>query len=335
MRTRIIVILLAVCGLVVSSCHHLTLNDPATGVYLSINTTVGSKAPLNEEILAKAPISARKRVTDEMPGTFYVMMYDATSHHLVASEFLPPEGGFIDAPNGTYDVLVYGYNPESVTVEDMEVRSMARARTAARGTVLHFSKNSDDEESEEAMVHIQYPIIYEPEHVYSGIAENVRIYPQSDERGVTVIHIDTESVCDSCTLQILDVRGAERIRHITCYVTGQVPYRYLWDRRFPDELAALPVDPFVDVNEGTVTGCFNTFGKHPIAYSNIFVNIAVTNEAGGLYQWIYDVTEQFNNPDNTEHNIVLVNPIIIPESEAGGFMPSVSDWESEITHVPL
>ena len=47
------------------------------------------------------------------------------------------------------------------------------------------------------------------------------------------------------------------------------------------------------------------------------------------------MTEQFDNPDNEEHDIFISEPIVVPEKEQGGFTPTVGDWNAEIIHVPL
>ena len=325
-------IVLGVAVFVMAACHHIALHDPLTGVYLSIKTKVGPSVELDEEVLELCPKRSKDLIAGSLPDVYYVMLYDVTTHELIATDFVDSEGGFIDAPNGTYDVLVYGLNAESVSIKNAEVRSQARAETAYYGEMLQFSKSGEEGEPD---VHIQYPIMYEPEHVYVAMTENLRVFPQSDERGITVVRLEATTLCDSYTVQAINVQGAERVSRVSCYVSGQIAYRYLWERRYPDELCAIPIQVSLDVENGTITGCFNSFGKHPQAFSSIFLNIAVVNDAGGLYQWIYDVTDQFNNPDNNDHHIVLSDPIIIPESEAGGFLPSVSEWNADVIHVPL
>lgn len=341
MKRIVLFSLIAIVSMAVYGCRHIPLHDPVTGVYISIETKVGPSVELNEDILSICPVGATKRVVDRLPDAFYVLIYDATTHELITTDFVAPEGGFIDAPNGVYDLIVYGFNPESVSINETENSTKIKAITAERGMTLSFSKQQsegqDPDAPEEPDAHIQYPIIYEPEHVYVGTAENVHVYPQSDERGVTVVHVATSTLCDSYTFQIVNVEGTDRIKALNCYVTGQLPYRFMWDRRYPDELSAISVESTIhSINgNGTITGCFNTFGKHPMAFANIFVNIAITNEAGGLYQWIYDVTSQFNDPDNKNHHIILSDPIIVPKSDAEGFLPTVGEWQAEIIHVPL
>ena len=332
MRRLLTFVSACMAAVLLGGCHHIDLNDPLTGVYLSIKTVVGPLVELDEEVLARCPVRSRELVEGSAPDAYYVLFYDVDTHELITTDFVDAEGGFIDAPNGTYDILVYGFDAESVIIKDKEIRSKVNAMTAYYGEILKFSNGGDGDEED---IHIQYPVMFEPEHVYVGTSENLRVYPQSDERGVTVVRLEPKTICDSYTVQAVNVQGAERVSRINCYVSGQFAFRYLWDRRYPDDLCAVPVQTSLDVDNGTITGCFNSFGKHPQAFPNVFLNIAVINDAGGLYQWIYDVTEQFNDPDNNNHHIVLSDPIVIPDSDAGGFYPSVNEWNADIIHVPL
>ena len=67
----------------------------------------------------------------------------------------------------------------------------------------------------------------------------------------------------------------------------------------------------------------------------MYLNVLVTGTDGGHYQWIYDVTDQFDNPDNINHALIIDEDIIIPEKSEDGFRPEVQDWNTEIIYVPL
>ncbi|MBQ7458517.1 MAG: hypothetical protein IJS70_05035, partial [Bacteroidales bacterium] len=79
------------------------------------------------------------------------------------------------------------------------------------------------------------------------------------------------------------------------------------------------------------------FGKFPNSENHVFLNVLVTTGGGGKYQWVFDVTNQFDNPDNLGREIVIEDPIVVPEggSGTGGFDPVVSDWDVEIIEIPL
>jgi hypothetical protein len=79
---------------------------------------------------------------------------------------------------------------------------------------------------------------------------------------------------------------------------------------------------------------FNTFGKFPGAHNDVYLNVLVTDIQGGRHQWVYDVTDQFDDPDNHTHQIIIDDPIKIPDDE-GGFTHDVTDWKDEVIYVPL
>lgn len=62
----------------------------------------------------------------------------------------------------------------------------------------------------------------------------------------------------------------------------------------------------------------------------------VTDVDGNRYQWTFDVTDQFDNPENIQHEIIIDESIVVPdEGSNGGFVPTVTDWDGEIVEIPL
>ena len=156
-----------------------------------------------------------------------------------------------------------------------------------------------------------------------------------EDSRIVIIDLDVTPLLESYTIQLLNVVGAERIRSASCYVTGQAPQRYLWDKRYPGNLCAVVFEAPVNVEDGTIITAFNTFGRFNQVSAGVYLNLLVDDVNGRKYQWVYDITEQFDNPDNEKHDIVIISAIVIPDKEEGGFNPSVSDWNAEIITVPL
>ena len=93
-----------------------------------------------------------------------------------------------------------------------------------------------------------------------------------------------------------------------------------------------------DVQNQRLYTIFNTFGKLPGEENKIFLDITVTDSGGGQYRYVYDVTDQFDDPDNIDNQLIIDGEIIdIPKAEhgGGGFQPSVDEWEREDIDVPL
>ena len=313
------------------SCRHIPLYDPDAGLYLDFNITEGPSSVLTQDIMDGIPTVENRRIMGEMPQLIIVDVYDAATHELVLEEYLPPRGGFVNIEQGTYSIIAYGCNSEVNRFDGTSSLGSARALTSEIGSVLKFTKTDGEGEK----THIQYPIIYEPDHIFVATAEDVVILPKADRKGTVRLEMKANTLLESYTFEAVNVKGVEHISRLTCYVTGQVPSRYMWDRHWPSDICAIPVEAAVDQETGHIIAAFNTFGKHPQAFANVFLNVMVENYSGGMYQWIYDVTGQFDDPDNVDHNLVITDEIFVPDSDAGGFTPDVNDWSGEIIHVPL
>lgn len=316
-----------VFGSLMCGCQHIPLMDPHSGVYIKFNIQVDPDiVDYRSEDYPYPEI-----VRGAMPRSLRVCFYDIESHNLVMEEFVGSEGGFINVSAGVYDVIVYNLGTQVTQVTGTSSRAGAYAYTGKSGTVLNLSKSNEDGE----VTQINYPIIYEPDHLYVGRKESVEIPVVSDNNRIVVIDLDMDSLLESYTFEVLNITGAERIRKATCYVTGQAPQRYLWDKRHPGNMCAIVFGAPVDQQNGVIRTAFNTFGRYPYSTSGVYLNFLVDDFSGNKYQWIFDITDQFDNPDNKEHSIKIISPIVIPEKEQGGFTPSVGDWNAEIIHVPL
>ena len=58
----------------------------------------------------------------------------------------------------------------------------------------------------------------------------------------------------------------------------------------------------------------------------------------GRFRWQYDVTDQWDNPDNTGHLIIVTEHIDIPEPGSGadtGFGPGVENWNEHVIDITV
>ena len=309
------------------SCRHIPLMEPHSGVYIKFNVKVQPDVvDYNPEDYPFPGI-----VRGAMPQTFRVCFYDAETHDLLTEDYLGNEGGFVDINPGLYDIMVYSMGTELTRVTGVSSRAAAYAYTSGPGMNLTMTRGNEDGD----IIRINYPVIYEPDHLYVGRAERVEIPVVSEDSRVIVIPFDVRTLLESYTFEAVNIVGAERIQSASCYVTGQAPQRYLWDERHPGNVSAIVFDAPVDVENGCIRTAFNTFGRYPYSTSAVFVNLYITDKGGNKYQWIFDVTEQFDNPDNERKSIIIYNAIVVPEHPEGGFSPNVNDWNTEIIDVPL
>lgn len=316
------------------SCHRIPLYDPSGNILLQLDLKLAAEVSVSADIDLDAHPEFRGKVEMPKPSDVRVCFYDTQTHRLVAEDFLPADGGFISVPGGTYDVLVYSLGDAATQVTGTEARGTAYAFTNPEGTKVKVGTKSgtDGEASSE------YEVIYEPDHLLVGRMEQLVIPSVGTIDRTVVIESALESLLETYTFEIPAVIGAENIKDVDIYITGQASGRYLWDKRYPSRPCALHLPAVVDRQQGTLYTVFNTFGKFPGLESEVFLHVQVTGEHGGLYQWTFDVTDPFNNPDNTGHKIVIEQPLEVPddpEGSGGGFDPTVTDWNVEIIHIEL
>lgn len=314
-------------ALALVACKRIPLYDPQSDVFLKVNYII-PEVNLNDDIDIENDPYIHEKVFGRLPEEIRVCFYDPLTHALVAEDFLPAQGGFVNIPAGTYDMIVYGLGTEATIVKDTDTRAMAYAYTSFTGTKVRVVGNETRSAEE-------FNIIFEPDHLFEASAEGIVIPVHSEIDKPVVIEVDATTLLESYSFEVLNIQGAGRIRKADIYITGQAPGKYLWDRRLPNKPGAIWFQAEVNVEKGHIYTVFNTFGKYPGERNDVFLNVLVTDAQGDRYQWVYDVTDQFDNPDNTHHEIIIDDPIVIPEGGGGGFNHEVQAWEEEVIYIPL
>lgn len=314
---HILCLLAAAVGIV--SCRHIDLYDPSSGLYVvfdfDFDDEEETKASMNEYI-----------------GGIRILFYDPEQNYYVYDEILPPQGGFVHAEPGTYDVIAYSIGSEVVRTSGLNTRAMAYAYTEEIGASLMLTKAGENGEPD---INLQFPIINMPDGFFAGRASGVYVPGVVSDEKTVRIEMDVDTFVHDWTFIANNVAGAENISIMNCYITGQLQGRYMWDKHYEHKVTAIGFNISYDPATKSITGTFNTFGKHPQALANVFLNIVVKSSSGGYYQWIYDVTEQFENPDNRFRRLVVNEAIVVPAADGGGVNPVVSDWNAEIIDIPL
>ena len=160
---------------------------------------------------------------------------------------------------------------------------------------------------------------------------------QGREEEITV-HTRASSILDTYSLEVLNIKGAENIEKVEAFVTGQILSNYFGRQERSNSPATVQIEMTPDVKNRRLYTIFNTFGKLPGEENKIFLDITVTDSGGGQYRYVYDVTDQFDNPDNKDKQLIIDGEIIdIPKAEhgGGGFQPSIDEWDREDIDVPL
>jgi hypothetical protein len=314
-----------------TACHRLPMYEAGSGIYLKLSLRLDPEVAPGENVdLPHHPLFQEK-VTPNVPEMFRVCFYDTGSHELVSEDFLPAAGGFVNVPAGVYDVLVYNLGTEVTQVEGTQTRAGGYAFTSQTGTRLKLSSvqsTGGDGEGWE-----NQPVIYEPDHLFVGRIAGavVPVHPEGREPDLVVLESEPTRLTETWSIEFVDVEGAERIVDAGIYLTGQAAGRYLWDLRAQNHPAALEADCVVDVQHRLVYTLLNTFGEHPATETDVFVSLMLSVEGGGRVRYTFNVTDQWLNPDNTAHRIVITDPVDVPTADyqGGGFDPFVDDWDGE------
>ena len=303
------------------SCHHIDLYDPSSGLYIAFDFDVEEDGRTD----TKASFA-------ELAVGLRVLFYDPAQNYYVYDEVLSPMGGFVHVDPGTYDIIAYTIGSEVIRTSGINTRGTAYAYTEEIGASLVFTKAGENGEPD---INLNFPIVNMPDGIYVGTATGVYVPGVNTDEQTARFELTVRPLVTGWTFIANDIAGAENISSMSCYITGQLQGRYMWDSHYEHKVTAIGFNVHFDQATKCITGQFNTFGKHPQALANVFLNIVVQSSSGGYYQWIYDVTEQFENPDNTYHRLVVSEPIIIPAADGGGVSPSVDDWNAEIINIPL
>ena len=321
-------LLLVLPVLCLLSCKRIPLYDPSSDVYLKLDISLETDVQWNKDLDLDGHPELAAKVYPELPEMVHVCFYDTESHKLAAQDYLPSEGGFIDIAPGVYDMIVYSIGMAVTQVDGTASRGSSRAFTSTPGQLFKLSKAGGAQGGE-------FPVIYEPDHVFVGRKEGVVIPVHEEMDHTVVIECGMSTLLETYSFEILDVVGAENIQSAAVYITGQAPSKYLWDCRYTLKPSAIYFPTVVDVQEGHIYSVFNTFGKIPGVESDAILNLNVTTVSGAKYQWIFDVTDQFDNPDNTRHEIIIDETVDVPSGGSGGFTADVHEWETEVIPITL
>lgn len=329
MKRRILSVLGVLLLALSAGCQRIPLHEPETGVYLRVSIDQSLDPAMEALLDFNARPELRDKVVGKMPELVRACFYDAVSHELVKEDFLPAQGGFVDVPAGVYDVVVYSLGTEATRVSGTETRAGAYAFTSPTGSMVKMqglSSKADEEDGTD-----EQPVVFEPDHLFVGriAGASVPVHPTGAE--TIVLSAELSRLSGSWILEVAEVEGAERIRKAEVYLTGQAADRYLWDGRTSNHTCALRFEMEIDVTEGRLFGVFNSFGKCLQQETDVIVNVLVTTENGSRIRYVYDVTDQWLNPDNAAHRFVIEGPVDIPgdDYQGGGFEPVVNEWDGE------
>lgn len=312
-----------------AGCQRIPMHERGAGIYLRVSIDQTLDPAMTALLDFDARPSLRERVAGKKPELVRVCFYDAVSHELVAEDFLPAEGGFVNVAAGVYDVVVYSLGTEATQVSGTEVRAGGYAFTDPTGIRVKLLSAQAKEEGDEPIGTEEQPVIFEPDHVFAGKIAGAMVSVHPDDAEPEVLATELSRISESWILEIADIVGAAHIQKAEVYVTGQAAGRFLWDARTTNHPCALGLETEIDIQQGRLFSVFNTFGKYPQPDCDVMVYVLVTTNSNAHCLFVYDVTDQWLNPDNSAHLIRIGERMEIPGDDyhGSGFNPVVIGWD--------
>ncbi len=269
------------------------------------------------------------------------------------------EGGDIVLYGGTYWFVAYNSDTETVatrgnTYDDFEMcgvsRDLSRYVTNFMAKAQSFTSyvRKDGTRNEEVDVPIDsisyenLSFIWEPERVWVSADSVVTILPAVERD----LPMTMRAATYQYTFLINNVANLDRVHSISAILTG-LASGYSPSECQPKDFTAAEIFGFQAVDAASIRGTLRVFGHSPEeaaahggarAEANI-LTLYVTMDTGNRYGFVYDVTDDIQNPTTSSINpntgeIVInirIDDIPIPDQpiSTGLFNIDIDDFETE------
>ena len=304
------ILLVVVTMLIAGACQRRPMEEQYLKVYLNLN--------IDKEII-------NHEVKDGEPGLMRVVFFDHYTGEYLSHDFVPYTGGYIFAPYGDVDMVVYNmeagnthvrntysWNDIEAYTDEVGEQQLSRFRRYLLSRV--DSRPSYDE------------IRFTPSHLFVARRHNISI-PRHITNDVFIIDATAKTVVESWTVEIKGVSGMEWVGSMSMMLSGQVCTHFI----ATDTPSSKPVALYFDIaevqrSETTLFSRFETFGREKTSGEAALLSILFFDTSGHPYMYNFDVSDQMEN--NPQQHIVIDGAIDIPKPEiGGGFKPDVENWK--------
>ncbi len=306
------ILLIAVMALLSVACQRRPMEEEYLRVYLDLDI---ERKGVNYE------------VGEDKPGLMRVVFFDAETKAYLSHDFVSHDGGYIFAPYGDVDIVVYNLESGETRIRSgyswssMEAYTDEIAATNRNRFEKYLNSRIDTRPTYES-------IRVTPEHLFVAREQNIHI-PRHTAGEDFIIQTTAKSIVESWTIEINGVTGIEWVGSVSMMLSGQVQTHFV----ATDIDSTEPVALFFDLakaqrrSTGTVvTSRFETFGREKTSGDKALLSILFTDVQGHPYMYNFDVSDQMEN--NPQQHIVINGKIDIPKPSIGsGFDPVVDGWD--------
>ena len=304
------ILLVAVVALLSVACQRRPIEEEYLRVYLDLHI---DRNIVNYE------------VGEKEPGLMRVAFFDAVTKEYLSHDFVSHNGGYIFAPYGDVDMVVYNLEAGETFVRntyswfDMEAYTDEISEQQRSRFTRYLQSRVETRPSYEDIRLI-------PGHLFVAREENLHI-PRHITNGVFVISATAKTVVESWTVEVNGVTGLSWVGSVSMMISGQVKTHFVATNIDSTEPVALYFDKTDALRQSeTMTSRFETFGREKTSGDKALLSILFTDIQGHPYMYNFDVSDQMEN--NPEQHIVIRGDIDIPKPEVGGgFKPEVDDWK--------
>jgi len=282
-----------------ASCRREPLHEPKSDYYLDLDISL--------DALHKKP---------SMPSFVTAIFYDHETGEKAFQEYINANGGYLyGALPGTYDVLLYSLGTTYTHVDSLGRINQAYAYT-----------NPISE---------GYELKYEPDHLLVGTIYNQNIPALIEKDSTFYIKAHMETLIDTWKLEVHKIKGLKNATSIGIMIDGLVDSKKLATGLLSDREMKMYFAGVIDNEYKLIETPFNIFGKLAGAVSKLNLQISVIGDDEASYKLNTDITDQFNDPENTQHIIKVDFDIEIKAKEGGGFQPKVDEWTTIVENFEL
>lgn len=261
------------------------------------------------------------------PSGMYLYLFPSQGGEPLRYEFLDREGGVIEVPYGTYDVLSFNSGTETILYRGIDAwdtfELYTRQASLVEGMGMMASAGFDLPRPVGAE---EQPGALEPDMVWSARTTRFTVLP--DETQVQTLELQAGASTPTYTCEI---RNAENLKYASALsgsLTGMAGGFLVGPDRPTDEVVCVPFAVQADAAAQTVTARFHNFGANSQQAHQLVVYAILAD--GSKWYYTYDVSDQIRQaPDPLNVHIVLDGlPLPKPITNGSGMHPSVDDWEN-------
>ena len=304
---------------------------------VAILSVACQRRPMDEEYLkVYLDLTIDKKVTNHEytdPGLMRVAFFDSFTGEYLSHDFVSSRGGYVHAPYGDVDMVVYNIDAGDTHVRNDYVWNEIEAYTYEisehqRSRFTRYLQSRVDSRPSYDDIRLT------PDHLYVARERNIHI-PRHITDEVLIIRTTAKSVVESWNVEVDGVEGMEWIASVSMMISGQASSHFMALNQDSEIPIALYFDVVSAQRRNTVlyTG-FETFGREKTSGESAILSILFTDAQGHPYMYNFDVSDQMDN--NPEQKIYIKADINIPKPEVGGgFKPEVDDWDEHIYDIEI